>query len=279
MKLSTFITVILLCLALLAAIVGFGHYRFSKRITAGREQSSASVAATAIDPKEWPTPELPGPVTRYFDYTLGAAASVPSLMETTTNGSFLLPVIGGEHSIRSRHLTAVAGTGYVHDATVSVVPGIWIRFLDIYRQNEFESKKYLDSFVDVKAESINSSLESFLLGFWLLTAPLNPALLRFNARVSWQELDEQSAVVTVSSAGAASASAIAVFDENGGLQSLELREPLEMLPNLPALKTLAAASYAAQNSIMAPTRFSISGMDGARPVVVWRGESALAPAR
>lgn len=278
MKFTSFLALLLVCLLALAAIIGYGHYRIEKKTDASRGILATSVSGAALDPEQWSV-DLPGPVGRYFTYALGKAENCPPLMETTTTGSFLLPLVGGEHPIHSRQLSAIGKTAYVHDAKVTLIPGIWIRFLDVYRQNDFETKKYFDSLVDIKAGPGTASLESFLLGFWLLTAPLNPAALLGGERVSWQEIDENSAQVTVTSPLDATISATVVFNGDGGVKSLELREPLAMLPDLPALRTIAVDSYAMQNTMMAPTRFSLSGTEGGKPVAVWHGQSTIAAAK
>lgn len=273
MKLSTFFALLLFCLLALAALIGYGHYRVEKKIEPGRRDLVNAAAGSKADLGQ--PAGLPEPVARYFSYAVGNAKTRPAATETTTAGSFLIPLLEKEFPISSRQVTLAGETAFVYDARVDLMPGVWLRFFDIYGPNRFESKKYLDSLVDVKPSTVNDGLEKHLLGLWLLTAPLNPVSLLANKRVSWEKIDELSALATVSSPLVAKASALVFFNRDGGIERLELQRPLETLPYLPAMKSLTVDSYAMQNGIMAPTRFFLSGTGDGGETVIWRGRSGV----
>lgn len=273
MKLSSFLTLLLLCLFAVAAIVGYGYYRFGKRVGNSREDLVSAAGKADAASYDFLSPDyLPEPVRRYHDFALGADPERPKLMELVTAGDFHVPLLNARRPIQSHLISYIGDSAFVHDAKITVFPGIWINFLDIYQRNRYEARKMVNYVLDTQIIKEDRYVEDYLLGFWLLTAALNPAVLLSTEKVAWEELDGASATLTLSASSGASASATATFGPDGALAALELEKSIQMLPNMPPVRRVEVGSYDRQAGVMIPAAFTFTSAAADGAVVVWQGK-------
>lgn len=185
----------------------------------------------------------PEPVSEYLAWAFGDKSNPPGCARLQFRGRMKIGKNGRWLKMSGRAWFNVAVPYYVWHATVTFAPGIWIETCDYYVHRNAGMIFNLFSFFPLNNNPRNDILASSLFRY-LASTPLFPHVLASKGSVSWETIDNSSAIAIIHD-GSSSVRALVRFNGNYRIESITLHDtkfPARKKP-LPGLFTSSFSGY------------------------------------
>lgn len=248
-----------LLLAIIAGVVGFGHFQTEKDISTFQSRIEAiAIERTAPQVTQAQMAALPRPVRRYFNFVFTEGIVDASVVRVSAKGQFRRPQTETFNFTTAEQVIAIGEPALVFSATTPIIPGIWARAYDFFADGEMEMKAKVLSLITVVDEAETPELNQISLRRWLLESALFPQALLPGGPVRWEAIDSNSARAIVE-AGGLRATMIAHFDSDGRMTRMVAEEDGDLsTPYHGSGEHVTRSDYRNVESVMIPHRLVIS---------------------